>query len=56
MSDLLHTGIPPKYVDQVFDVMEDAAHHVYHVLTKHSGRMRHYLAKRYDAQQAPAHI
>lgn len=56
MSDLFHTGIPPKYVDQIFDVMEDAAHHVYQVLTKRSGRMRHYLAKRYAARQAPAHI
>jgi len=56
MSDLFHKSIPAGYVDQVFDTMEQAGHHVFQVLTKRSSRMRNYVNARYAASGAPPHI
>lgn len=39
MSDLFHERIPDDYVEEVFDVMTRADHHVYQVLTKRPERM-----------------
>jgi protein gp37 len=39
MSDLFHEGIPDEYVEQVFDVMRRAEHHVFQVLTKRHERL-----------------
>ena len=56
MSDLFHTGVNATYIDQIFDVMEEAHHHTFQVLTKRSGRMRKYLRRRYATRQPPRHI
>ena len=56
MSDLFHTGVPSKYIDRVFDVMEEATRHTFQVLTKRSGRMQRYLQKRYRHTDPPGHI
>ncbi len=39
MSDLFHKSVPLNYVQQVFDVMNNANHHIYQVLTKRSERL-----------------
>ena len=56
MSDLFHKDIPWGFVDQVFDVMEDADQHFYQVLTKRSSLMRDYLLRRYAGSAVPEHI
>jgi three-Cys-motif partner protein len=39
MSDLFHEDIPDSYVSEVFEVMRQADHHIYQVLTKRPERM-----------------
>lgn len=39
MSDLFHEEIPQEFIDQVFDVMARAEHHVFQVLTKRHERL-----------------
>lgn len=39
MSDLFHEGIPDDYIAQVFDVMVQAKHHTFQVLTKRHERL-----------------
>lgn len=39
MSDLFHEDIPDDFVAKVFDVMEEADHHIFQVLTKRQDRM-----------------
>lgn len=39
MSDLFHEDIPDKYIGDVFDVMRQASHHTFQVLTKRADRM-----------------
>ncbi|WP_097654845.1 DUF5131 family protein [Candidatus Chloroploca asiatica] len=39
MSDLFHKDISDEYIEQVFDVMQRADHHVFQVLTKRSARL-----------------
>lgn len=56
MSDLFHKHVPARFIDQVFDVMEEADRHVFQVLTKRSSVMRKYLRHRYGARFAPQHI
>lgn len=56
MSDLFHKEVPTKFIDQVFDTMEDASWHTYQVLTKRSSLLARYLKKRYGEGSAPAHI
>ena len=56
MSDLFHKGIPDAFVDEVFDVMEAADHHIFQVLTKRSSRLANYVNRRYHATAAPRHI
>jgi protein gp37 len=56
MSDLFHKEVPFRFVDQVFDAMEEADQHTYQVLTKRSSRMRDYLFDRYGEGSAPSHI
>ena len=56
MSDLFHTGVNAAYVDRVFDVMEEASHHTFQVLTKRSGRMQKYLRARYRDTRPPENI
>ncbi len=56
LSDLFYEKVPDWFVDQVFDVMEKAAWHVYQVLTKRPERMAAYTKKRYAAKTPPKHI
>src|SRR5438552_2277 len=39
MSDLFHPKVPPEFVAQAFDVMEQAHQHSFQILTKRPGRM-----------------
>ena len=56
MSDLFHKKIPTAFIDQVFDTMEAADHHVYQVLTKRSSRLASYVNRRYAGTLAPSHV
>ena len=56
MSDLFHKGIDRKYIDRVFDVMEETDWHVYQILTKRSSLMRNYTRQRYKNAPVPSHI
>ncbi len=56
MSDLFHKEIPVKFIDSVFDTMEQAEQHVFQVLTKRSTIMRDYLRRRYGSNLTPQHI
>jgi protein gp37 len=39
MSDLFHKDVPLNYIQRVFEVMNEANHHIYQVLTKRSRRL-----------------
>jgi protein gp37 len=39
MSDLFHEEVPLSYIEQVFDVMEQAPHHTFQILTKRHERL-----------------
>lgn len=39
MSDLFQTGVSDQFINQVFDIMHKANHHVFQVLTKRSERV-----------------
>lgn len=41
MSDLFHESVPDQYIRRVFEVMNIADWHIYQVLTKRSGRLKH---------------
>ena len=56
MSDLFHKDVDRQHIDKVFEVMEEADHHVYQVLTKRSSLMRNYVRRRYDGGRVPSHI
>jgi protein gp37 len=56
MSDLFHKAIPRRYIDSVFDTMEQADWHVFQVLTKRSSLLRDYVNRRYGSGFAPPHI
>ena len=56
MGDLFLKDIPRPFLDRVFDVMEDADHHIYQILTKRSSLMRDYLVRRYRDGPVPGHI
>jgi len=56
MSDLFHKEVPSKFVDRVFDTMEQASWHSFQVLTKRSSLMRNYVRRRYGRRRGPAHI
>lgn len=56
MSDVFHKGVPDAYIDQIFEVMEQANWHVFQLLTKRPGRLAEYLERRYGPDAAPSHI
>jgi protein gp37 len=56
MSDLFHKDIPLGYLNEVFDVMEKAKHHIYQILTKRSSLLRNYVNTRYQSTKTPSHI
>jgi protein gp37 len=39
MSDLFHEDVPEEFIQRVFEVMRQASHHQFQVLTKRSARM-----------------
>lgn len=39
MSDLFHPSVPFSYVEQIFDVMRRADHHIFQILTKRSKQL-----------------
>lgn len=43
MSDLFHESVPNSFIQQVFDVIEEADWHTYQILTKRPDRMLHYF-------------
>ena len=46
MSDLFHEDVPDTFIDQVFEVMNEAGQHIFQVLTKRPERMRDYMRAR----------
>lgn len=46
MSDLFHEGIPDDFIAKVFEIMKQAPHHTFQVLTKRAERMRDFLKPR----------
>lgn len=56
MSDLFHKEIPFKFIDRVFDTMEQAHWHKFQILTKRSSCLRSYVNARYEDGLAPPHI
>ncbi len=40
MSDLFHSGVPDRFIRDVFDVMNNTPLHTYQVLTKRSARLK----------------
>jgi protein gp37 len=42
-GDLFHEDVPDEFIDRAFAVMALCPQHTFQVLTKRSGRMRHYL-------------
>lgn len=56
MSDLFHAAVPDRYIDVVFDRMEQYNWHVYQLLTKRPERMRRYIKRRYRDSHVPQHI
>jgi protein gp37 len=54
MSDLFHQDVTDEFLRRVFDVMEQADHHTYQILTKRHARMRSFVQRRMDAKRAYA--
>lgn len=46
MSDLFHESVPFSYIDQVFDVIEQAKQHTFQILTKRAERLSNYFITR----------
>ena len=44
MADLFHASIPFDFIDKVMDVIREARHHRYQILTKRSDRMAEYFS------------
>jgi len=47
MSDLFHKDIPDGFIDQVFQTMEQARHHIFQILTKRSSRFSIWTRERF---------
>ena len=43
-GDLFHESVPDNWIGQVMEIMNEARHHTYQVLTKRPDRMASYLA------------
>lgn len=56
MSDLFHKDVPDEYVERVFEVMIQADHHVFQVLTKRSERMTKWTKRVFKNALVPDHI
>ena len=47
MSDLFHEKVPDEYIQQVFEVMIKADHHIFQLLTKRSERLMSWTRQNY---------
>ena len=56
MSDLFHQEIEDHFIQDVFEVMEQAHRHRFQILTKRSPRMRDFFRERYPTGNPPDHI
>ncbi|MBS1813727.1 MAG: phage Gp37/Gp68 family protein [Acidobacteria bacterium] len=56
MSDLFHDQVPDDYIEQVCEVMLEANHHTYQVLTKRGERLNQLLSKRLKRAAVAQHI
>lgn len=56
MSDLFHKNVPDEFITRVFDVMIQAKHHVFQLLTKRSERMMEWTQTHFKKEALPAHI
>lgn len=59
MSDLFHADIPEEFQRRVFEVMLEADHHIYQVLTKRPSRAERFVRRNADlfvAGVVPEHI
>lgn len=59
MSDLFHVDVPDDFARRIFEVMVEADHHVYQVLTKRPSRARRFVSANADlwgGGAVPAHI
>ncbi len=59
MSDLFHADIPEAFQRRVFEVMLEADHHIYQVLTKRPSRAERFVRRNADlfvAGVVPSHI
>jgi len=50
MSDLFHEDVPDDFIGKVFDVMVNANHHIFQVLTKRSERMLAWVQSNFPAK------
>ena len=46
MSDLFHEQMPDKFLDDIFEVIEQTPQHIYQILTKREDRMFEYLVNK----------
>ena len=51
MSDLFHEDVPDEFIKRVFDVMSQAKHHIFQVLTKRSDRMLTWTLKHFSSNK-----
>lgn len=56
MSDLFHKDVPDRFIERVFDTMEQAHWHRFQLLTKRSSLMRDFLKRRYSNAEPPPNI
>jgi protein gp37 len=56
MSDLFHDRVPLAFVDEVFDVMARAEHHVFQVLTKRPERLVAWHREHHGGRALRSHI
>ena len=45
MADLFHEDVPFSFIDKVMDIIRQASHHRYQILTKRAVRMQEYFSK-----------
>ncbi len=55
MSDLFHEKIPLAFIDRVFEVMGQASHHIFQVLTKRADRLVEWH-RSHGCARIPVHI
>lgn len=56
MSDLFHKDVPDVFIEQVFNTMCEATHHIFQILTKRSERMLKWTKKYQTKGKLPGHI